>query len=296
MAESAQPLVFGHRGASGYRPENTIEAIELAFAQGADAIECDLVPTRDGHLVVRHENSLQSTTDVAKHVEFADRRRLGYADGHQVSDWFTEDFSLAELATLRAVERLPELRPGSAKFDGQFVIPSLDALLAKTTLDGKTLILEVKHGAHFESIALDPVPMLDRALRASNFAARGIRVIFETFDEEVLDAILATSGDLGSCVFLTELSRIGSQSLPDLLDRLATKFAGVSIDLDLLFAHPEIVGLAHQRGLQIYAWTARAEDAVFSVEEYYYRIIETGVDGIFADQPDLLRRTIDGMF
>ena len=129
-------LVFGHRGASGYRPENTLEAFELAFQQGADAIECDLVPTADGHLVIRHEGGLTSTTNIAEHPEFAGRTS-------------SEEFTLAELKTLRAIERLPELRPGSAKFDGEFEIPTVDELLASEFANNKTLILEIKDGLFF---------------------------------------------------------------------------------------------------------------------------------------------------
>ena len=116
--------VFGHRGASGYRPENPLEAFKLAFEMGAEAIECDLVPTKDGELIIRHDNYLSTTTDVASRPEFAHLKREGVV-GYQETreDWFCEDFTLAELKQLRAVERVPEQRPGSAKFDGQFELP-----------------------------------------------------------------------------------------------------------------------------------------------------------------------------
>src|SRR3954469_16249195 len=104
-------LVIGHRGAGGYRPEHTLASYELAIAQGADVIEPDVVPTRDGHLVVRHESAITATTDVADHPELADRRTTKTIDGRQVPGWFTEDLTLAELKPLRAREPLPQLRP-----------------------------------------------------------------------------------------------------------------------------------------------------------------------------------------
>ena len=112
-------LIVGHRGASGYRPEHTRAAYELAFALGADAVEPDIVATKDGVLVLRHENEISGTTDVAQHPEFADRRTTKVVDGVTVTGWFTEDFTWAELSTLRAIERLPQLRQHSATFDGR---------------------------------------------------------------------------------------------------------------------------------------------------------------------------------
>ena len=307
---AGRPLVFGHRGASGYRPENTLQAFELAFEQGADAIECDLVPTKDGQLILRHESALSDTTNVASLPEFASRRRDGHFDGDTMNDWFCEDFTLAEIQTLFTRERLPESRSGSAKFDGEFRVPTVDDLLAADFAAGKTLILEVKHGHHFAELGLDPVPMLAAVLAKSDFAARGIHVIFETFDLQVLTDLKAACGAIGKYVFLTERDRLPIENkniVSALLDELAGNFDGVSVDLALLFnevsdSNPEaqfgqpndLVAQAHKRGLAIYAWTARAEDAKYSIEEYYSAIIETNVDGIFADQPDLLRDVVVG--
>ena len=114
-APIVEPSVVGHRGASGYRPEHTLASYELAARQGADFIEPDLVPTKDGVLVARHENEITDTTDVADHPEFADRQTTKVIDGRPVTGWFTEDFTLAELKTLRAVERLPGVRPDNAR-------------------------------------------------------------------------------------------------------------------------------------------------------------------------------------
>src|SRR6185295_14365988 len=119
------PIVIGHRGASGYRPEHTLASYQLAINLGADFIEPDLVSTRDGRLVARHENDISGTTDVASHPEFASRRATKVIDGVTITGWFTEDFTLAEIKTLRARERLGALRPQNATFDGRFEIPTL---------------------------------------------------------------------------------------------------------------------------------------------------------------------------
>jgi len=125
----AEPLVIGHRGASGYRPEHTLASYRLAIRMGADYIEPDLVSTKDGVLVARHENEIGGTTDVAQHPEFADRRTTKTIDGKQVTGWFTEDFTLAELRTLRAKERLPQVRPDNTRYDGKFQVPTFDEVL-----------------------------------------------------------------------------------------------------------------------------------------------------------------------
>ena len=123
-------IVIAHRGASGYRPEHTLEAYRLAIRQGADFIEPDLVATKDGVLIARHENEISGTTDVAAHPEFASRKTTKVIDGVSVTGWFTEDFTLAELKTLRARERLPALRAANTRFDGMFEVPTLDEVLA----------------------------------------------------------------------------------------------------------------------------------------------------------------------
>lgn len=305
------PLVFGHRGACGYRPENTLESFALAFEQGADAIECDLVPTLDGQLIIRHENALSGTTDVASHAEFADRRRVGHSDGQTHEDWFSEDFTVAEIQTLFARERLPDLRPGSAKFDGQFRVPTLGQLLEADFSAGKTLILEIKHGADFAAMGIPITAILARTLGETDWRARGIRLVIESFDLSVLLQAKRVLGDVGVFIFLLDeehLEREGRQLDEGYLASLIGKVDGISLDLELLFDRPTelnssaqfgepngLVAMAHGLGLQIFAWTARAEDAMFSIEEYYQNLIDTEVDAIFADQPDLLRNSVAGL-
>ncbi|AEY88262.1 glycerophosphoryl diester phosphodiesterase [Streptomyces hygroscopicus subsp. jinggangensis 5008] len=124
------PTIIGHRGASGYRPEHTFGSYELALDLGADVVEAgDLVPTKDGHLVCRHEPEIGGTTDVASHPEFADRRTTKVLDGVPTTGWFTEDFTLAELKTLRAVERIPANRPHNTLYNGRWEIPTFEEVL-----------------------------------------------------------------------------------------------------------------------------------------------------------------------
>lgn len=282
--------VFGHRGASGYRPENTLEAFALAFEQGSDAIECDLVPTADGELIIRHDNYLSTTTDVALRPEFAHLKRVG-AVGWQEEreDWFCEDFTLAQLKTLRATERLPELRPGSAKFDGQFELPSLDELLAAEFANGRHLILEVKHGAYFASKGLPVAAILARKLAESDWRERGITLTIEAFEFKMLEQLQRVCGPVGDYVYLVD-----TWSDPDLNAKCAEVFDGISFNAELIWGS-DLVELAHARGLKVFVWTARAEDAENTIEEYYAKFILSGADGIFADQPDLLAACVRDM-
>jgi glycerophosphoryl diester phosphodiesterase len=154
------PLVIGHRGAAGYRPEHTLAGYRLAIRMGADYIEPDLVSTKDGVLVARHENDITGTTDVADHPEFADRRTTKTIDAHQVTGWFTEDFTLEELRTLRAKERLPLVRPGNTRYDGRFLVPTFDEVLDLARAEGRRrgspvgVYPETKHPTYFDSIGL----------------------------------------------------------------------------------------------------------------------------------------------
>lgn len=300
------PLVLGHRGACGYRPENTLESFELAIAQGADGVECDLVPTKDGELIIRHENWLDGTTNIAQLAEFQGRSRTGYSDGVTETGWFSEDFTLAELENVRAIERLPQLRPGSAKFDGQFKIPTIDELLASSFLDGKTLVIEIKHGMHFTEKGIDVAAILARKLERSDWKRRSINLIIESFDAQMLKLLRQSCGDDKPYVFLTELERLPTgvhELTDDYLVEIAKSFDGLSVDFPLVLdmdsegcrtiAKPAIER-AKQLGLALYGWTLKAEDATNSVDDYFAKISQAGLDGIFVDQPDLLREIVDG--
>ena len=300
------PLVLGHRGACGYRPENTMEAFELAIALGADGVECDLVPTRDGELILRHENWLNGTTDIESHPQFAERSRAGYSDGITENGFFSEDFDLAELETVRAIERLPEVRPGSAKFNGEFKIPTLDQLLAASFMDGKTLVIEVKHGMHFTRKGMDIAGAVSRKLNESNWKERGIKVVLESFDYEMMLLLKQACGADKKYVFLTEKARLPNDETTltrRYLEQITNDFEGVSLDFALLFDEDELgnytvsngsIELAKEVGLEVFGWTLKAEDATESVDDYFAKVALAGLDGIFVDQPDLLRSIVDG--
>jgi glycerophosphoryl diester phosphodiesterase len=326
--------VIGHRGASGYRPEHTRAAYQLAFALGADAVEPDIVATRDGVLVLRHENEISGTTNVASHPEFADRRTTKVIDGHSLTGWFTEDFTWSELETLRAIERLPTLRQQGATFDGTARILRLTDLIGiideQSAARGRRLIMvaEIKHAAYFASIGLP----LD-GLFAAEIAdwATPDNLIVECFEQTVLGQIRAR-GIPGRYVFLLESSgspadlvaKWGNKALPysaHLTDaglaRLAKEVDGISVDKRTLLrvdaagrvaGASELVERSHAAGLTVFCWTLRAENRFLakglrrgtSGRDFgdwlteFRLIIGTGVDGVFTDQPDLVIEALDG--
>ncbi|MEP0836855.1 glycerophosphodiester phosphodiesterase [Trichocoleus sp. ST-U3] len=184
----APPIVIGHRGASGYRPEHTLAAYELAIEMGADFIEPDLVSTKDGVLIARHENEISGTTDVANRPEFANRKTTKTIDGKPVTGWFTEDFTLAEIKTLRAKERIPELRPGSVKYDGLYEIPTLQEVIdlakKKSAEKGRTIGIypETKHPTYFDSIGLSLEEPLVKILSENGYTDADDAVFIQSFE------------------------------------------------------------------------------------------------------------------
>jgi glycerophosphoryl diester phosphodiesterase len=323
-----RPLVIGHRGASGYRPEHTRAAYDLAFDLGADAVEPDLVATKDGVLVIRHENEISGTTDVAARPEFAARRATKTIDGTTLTGWFTEDFTWAELSTLRARERLPQLRQRSASFDGRYRILRLDDLLP--IIDGASsrmnrplsMVAEIKHASYFESIGL-PLDELFAAQIRSWATDENLTV--ESFEQTVL-AKVRSRGVAGKLVYLLESSgspadlvaQHGRKALSYAahltdagLARLAAAVDGISVDKALLIDKygetSDLVQRAHAAGLTVFTWTLRAENrflvaanrsagamADFGDWRREFRtLVGLGLDGVFADQPDLVRSLDD---
>lgn len=198
LAESAEmdieqghppkPLVIAHRGASALRPEHTLAAYEKAIEDGADVIEPDLVSTRDGVLVARHENEISGTTDVAGKPEFASRKTTRIIDGVPLTGWFTEDFSLAELKTLRARERIARNRPGNIRYDGQFEIPTLQEVIdlarRMSRATGRTIGIypETKHPSYFKSIGLPLERRLVETMHANGYRGRNAPVFIQSFE------------------------------------------------------------------------------------------------------------------
>ena len=289
---------------------------------GVDAVEPDVVATKDGVLIVRHENEISGTTDVAEHSEFADRKTTKRVDGQALTGWFTEDFTWDELSTLRSRERLPEVRLSSATFDGSQAIlrltDVLDIVRAGSVEHGREIgvVLEVKHATYFASIGLDLAPLIERDLRAAGWADGELPLIIECFESTILGELRAR-GISASYIYLIEASgrpydllvAQGKHALtykatvtPQGLDGLVGQVDGISVNKRMLLAAGNsIVADAHARGLKVFTWTVRPENAFLSAEfrgaggksaygdyEAEWGVIaRTGVDGVFVDHPDL---------
>jgi glycerophosphoryl diester phosphodiesterase len=285
------PLVIAHRGASGYRPENTLESLALGVAMKADGIEFDVINTSDQVLVIRHENALSGTTDIENHPEFKSLYREGVVEGRSIHDWFAEDLSYEQLKTLRAKERLPELRPGSAKFDGQFEIPTLTQILESEFIQDKSLVVELKQGSHLSVLSESIGKLTANELLNANVSSRNTPLILESFDEDILlDAKkhLEIAGLQAEYFFAIDSTKMVDCNM----EELARKFDGLSIATHMLLSSDPWVQTCHELGLKVWVYTARAEKATTTIEAYFEELIQTGVDGIFADQPDLLRRVL----
>ncbi|WP_242011589.1 glycerophosphodiester phosphodiesterase [Acetobacter fallax] len=208
--DGSRPLLLAHRGASALRPEHTLAAYAKAIADGADYIEPDLVPTKDGALIARHDPDISQTTDVSAHPEFTSRRRTMVIDGETITGWFSPDFTLAEIKTLRARERLPKVRPQNARYDGQFDIPTLqeviDFVAAESATRGRLIgvIPEIKHPTFFAGLGL---PMEDRVLAVLGTHAytRKAPLEIQCFEQGCLQSLhgkLAAAGVKARLMFL----------------------------------------------------------------------------------------------
>ncbi len=284
-----RPLVIGHRGAPGYRPEHTRSSYDLALALGVDAVEPDIVFSADGVLVVRHENEIGSTTDVADRPEFAGRRTTKTIDGAELTGWFTEDFTWAELSTLRCRERLPKLRPGSASFDGEqppLRLVDVLELVRQASLDqGREIgiVLEIKHATYFAGLGYDVAGTIAAELRAAGWGEGELPLYIESFESTVLAQVRA-QGIRGVYIYLLEAAgkpfdleaargsaapTYREQAAPDGLDRLVGTVDGISVDKRMILdpdrrgrtdGPSSVVADAHARGLRVFTWTCRPEN------------------------------------
>ena len=266
------PIVIAHRGASGYRPEHTLAAYALGAEQGADYIEPDLVATSDGELVCRHENEISGTTDVADRPEFADRRAAKEIDGKAYDGWFTEDFTLAELKTLRARERIPDVRPDNTAFDGEFEIPTLTEVIELAERLGVGIYPETKHPAYHRSLGLELEPRLVEAL-----AGIRIPVFVQSFDPASLPLLPYPRVQL-----------IGTGPID--LEAIADYAQAIGPAKQLVDA--ELVAAAHAAGLEVHPYTFRREQRFLSdgapdLAAELRRYFGMGVDGVFTDHPDV---------
>jgi glycerophosphoryl diester phosphodiesterase len=291
-------LVIGHRGASALRPEHTLASYGKAIADGADFIEPDLVMTRDGVMVARHENEIGGTTDVATHAEFAARKTTKTVDGNQVTGWFTEDFTLAELKTLRARERLPQYR--STAFDGEFQIPTLDEIIdfvaSESATQGRVIgiIPEIKHGTYFQHLGL---PMEDRLLQVLNAHAytRTAPVEIQSFEisnlrylrtklgrqhpnirllqlmddegEQPYDVIAAGH----SLTYAQMMTPTGLHDIASYADAIGPSIRSIiPLDADGKLGKPsQLVHDAHKAGLEVHPYTFRPEN-VFQAKDFWH--------------------------
>ena len=314
-----QVIVIAHRGASGERPEHTLGSYSLAIAQGADYIEPDLVLTKDGVLVARHENEISETTDVADKAEFADRKTSKTIDGQKMTGWFTEDFTLAELKTLRAKERLPQLRSANMAYDGQFEIPTFDEILAlakaQSAVTGRTIGIypETKHPSYFTAIGLPHEAPLLAALTQYGHVEKTAPVFIQSFEVENLKALrsktklrliqlMAETGsppDRSDLTYAQMASAEGLKIVATYADGIGPNKAMV-IPRTLLgnLGDPTtLVADAHKVGLAVHPWTFRRENyflplaqksgvdprGVGDLNAEIKAYLATGVDGIFSD-------------
>lgn len=318
-----RPLIVAHRGASGYRPEHSEEAYRLAACLGADAVEPDVVSTKDGVLVLRHENEISGTTDVAARPEFAARRTTKEIDGQSLIGWFTEDFTWDELSQLTVSERLPRIRQSSATFDGQLGILRLRDLLDILDDTGLGMVLEVKHATYFDAIGLPLDELVADELRTRGWASTPDRLVVESFEQDVLHRLRARDV-AGRFVYLIEhggspadaVASLGSAAPTYASQRTdaglaaiaAEGFDGISVDTKVLLQErrdgvrtTDLVDRAHAAGLQVFAWTLRPENRFLAKAhrrgplaaqwgawmQEWDLLIGAGLDGVFADHPDL---------
>jgi glycerophosphoryl diester phosphodiesterase len=320
MPDAISPIVIAHRGASGYRPEHTLAAYELAIDLGADYIEPDLVCTKDSILVARHENEIFTTTDIALHPEFSNRTTTKIIDGKSVTGWFTEDFTLTELKTLKAKERLPDLRPQNTVFDGLFEIPTLQEIIAlvrqKSQEIGRIIGIypETKHPSYFASIGLSIEENLVKVLQKNECS----KVFIQSFEVANLKK-LARITDLPLIQLINESDRPydfvlsnDSRTYQDLiapagLTEITTYAAGIGVHKNLLVPRDSnnyllspttLVEDAHAKNLLVHAWTFRNENIFLSAEfqdnpageyRHFYRL---GIDGAFSDFPDEAAKSV----
>jgi glycerophosphoryl diester phosphodiesterase len=301
LASQSSVLIIGHRGASGHRPEHTLASYRLAAEMGADFIEPDLVSTKDGILIARHENEIGGTTDVAE--KFADRKRTRTIDGTSVTGWFTEDFTLAEIKTLRAKERLAFR---SQDYDGQFDVPTFDEVIALAQELGRGLhrrigvYPETKHPTYFRSIGLPLEEPLLAALARREWNTHDSPVFIQSFEDNLrrirpqttVRLIRLLEGKVPTDADLREIKIYADGIGPN--TRLV-----IPANADRTLQSPgDLVSRAHALGLLVHVWTLRAEPVFLSpsyhgdFEAEFRQFRDLGVDGIFTDFPDVAARAL----
>jgi glycerophosphoryl diester phosphodiesterase len=317
------PALIAHRGASGYRPEHTTAAYRLAIALGADGIELDLVATRDGVLVARHEPELSRTTDIATRREFADRRTTKIIDGRAVTGWFVDDLTVAELKTIRATERMLEARPANTRFDGQFAVPTFAEVLTLVEDEGHRLgrtvqvYAELKHATWFESAGLRLETLLVDTLLGTATATPVTALAFETGClrrlRELADLpivqLIEAAGRPYDCAIVGDITSYRDMVTPRGMMRVADYADTIGLAKNLVLPRSSdgsatrpscLVNDAHAVGLDVAVWTLRDENDFMAAnfrhgtDPYlrggavaeYKAFLDAGVDVIIGDHPD----------
>lgn len=318
------PIVIAHRGASGYIPEHTLAAYAMAILQGTDYIEPDLVMTRDGQLIARHDNQLDLTTDVAQRPEFAARRTTKHVDGEAMTGWFSEDFTLAEIKTLRAIERIPDIRPENRRFDAMFEVPTLQEIIDLArgfeTSTGRRIGIypETKHPTYFAELGLAMEAPLVETLHRNGYTEADAPIFIQSFEVANLRALremtrlpliqllwlegkpfdVQTAGgtlsydDMASADGLREIARYADGVGPEKHHFIIPLDAEGRLDV----AHATaFVADAHAAGLMVHPYTFRAENH-FLPSDHRHGDDERARGDLAGELRAFLAAGIDGFF
>lgn len=319
---TSRPIVIAHRGASAYRPEHTLAAYQLAIEQGADFIEPDLVMTKDHVLVCRHENEISGTTNVSERAEFAERRTSKTVDGVEALGWWVEDFTLAELKTLRARERIPQLRPGNTEYNDLFEVPTFAEALALAQSRGKGIYPELKHPTFLREQGVDPVPAFLGAVREGGGQRAADIMYVQCFEVGAIRTLAEMSSIRWQCVQLVAAeggpwdqrdTSYATMLAGDGLRRIAEYARGLGAEKSLIIprdagnnlgAPTDLVARAHAANLVVHPWTFRPENFFLpaslrlgatsaqetlrlhgNLDAELRAFYAAGVDGVFSDDP-----------
>ena len=327
--ETPHPLIIAHRGASGERPEHTMMGYRLAIDEGADFIEPDLVITKDGVLVCRHENEISGTTDVSARAQFASRRTTKVVDGQSMEGWFVEDFTLAELKTLRCKERLPELRPLNAQYDGQAEIPTFAEALELSQGAGIGIYPELKHPTFLTEQGLDPIEPFLAVVRAGGGQSAADKMFVQCFETGPLFRFASMSSLRFDCIQLVSAagapwdrrqSSYAQMLSEEGLRDIAGYARGIGVEKSLIIPRDadqnslpatDLIARAHRANLKVHAWTFRAENYFLpselrrsdplartfmgqhgDLDAELRAFAALGVDGVFCDFPGLAKAAL----
>ncbi len=325
-SEVRLPIVIGHRGASGYRPEHTLAAYELAIDMGVDFIEPDLVSTKDGVLVARHENEISGTTDVEEHAEFAHLKTTKTIDSDAITGWFTEDFTLAQLKTLRAKERIPQRRPQNIAYNGQYTIPTLQEIIDLVAQKNREfekdkikrrvgIYPETKHPTYFDSIGLSLEEPLVEVLHRNGYRSKNDLVIIQSFEVASLKELrrmtglriaqlIDATGKPYDFVASSDTRTYADMIAPAGLAQIATYADAIGAHKNLILPRDKTKRLlpattlirdAHAAGLVVHAWTFRSEN-FFLPGDYQSSADSNATGNTKAEYDRFYNLGIDGVF